>query len=401
MRGAKVADQSRTLPEPDWEADAAQHGRTEFPCGITVEPVTPLIGADVTGIDPTARLDDAQLDALSAALLRYKVLMIRSGGRWLMDVGEHTRLCQQLSGHWGIRADTPQKRLNASEGLTVHPFLPWRRGHRHIWPTGSVTGGGQQYRLRDSEDIENFEPFAAQKDRGAAPKPARRDAGRRRSAFRPGSFGSAALAQDSVNNGANAFHFDDGFFHQPPSAVVLNALVLPRVGGDTLFADMGAAFRGLHRALQERAISLTQTMDWRHTFPIWEAEAARRDAGDPFALHVEQLIHDYPPSTQPLIRKHPVTGELSIYSNLGFTRHINDVSAHESRELMGILSRMAERPEYQVRLRWRDVGDVCIYDNRITNHYAVADYGKVGPRALHHVALLGEPTEDADGRVIG
>ena len=109
----------------------------------------------------------------------------------------------------------------------------------------------------------------------------------------------------------------------------------------------------------------------------------------------------YKRQTQPLIRKHPVTGELSIYSNLGFTRHINDVSAHESRELMGILSRMAERPEYQVRLRWRDVGDVCIYDNRITNHYAVADYGKVGPRELHHVALLGEPTEDADGRVIG
>jgi taurine dioxygenase len=96
-----------------------------------------------------------------------------------------------------------------------------------------------------------------------------------------------------------------------------------------------------------------------------------------------------------------VTGELSIYANLGFTRRIDDVSDEESRELMAILCRMAERPEYQCRMRWRDAGDVCIYDNRITNHYAVADYGDVGPRALHHIALLGEPTMDAWGKVVG
>ena len=68
---------------------------------------------------------------------------------------------------------------------------------------------------------------------------------------------------------------------------------------------------------------------------------------------------------------------------------------------MALLCRMAERPEYQVRMRWQNEGDVCIYDNRNTNHYAVADYGNVGPRALHHIALLGEPTKDAYGNVIG
>ena len=145
-------------------------------------------------------------------------------------------------------------------------------------------------------------------------------------------------------------------------------------------------------------------MDWTHVSPIWMEEAERRsemDNHDSFWKHIEQLKADYPPSCQPLIRQHPVTGELSIYANLGFTRRIDDVSEKDSRELMAILCRMAERPEYQVRMRWQNEGDVCVYDNRITNHYAVADYGNVGPRALHHIALLGEATMDAFGNVIG
>jgi taurine dioxygenase len=268
-----------------------------------------------------------------------------------------------------------------------------------------------QYLLRDSEDVENFEPFASRKAAKKAGLPASEnggDASERTSnttkPYKPGTFGAFATARDSVKNGANGFHFDDGFFHQPPSAVVLNSMVLPKVGGDTIFADMGAAFRGLPEALQARAKGLTQTMDWRHAFPIWEEEAKRRaetENDNALEQHVEQLKRDYPPSLQPLVRQHPVTKELSIFANLGFTHHVNDVSPDESQQLVATLCRMAERPEYQVRMRWADEGDVCIYDNRITNHYAVADYGAVGPRTLHHIALLGEPTENAQGEVIG
>jgi alpha-ketoglutarate-dependent taurine dioxygenase len=408
--GVGTADKGSLL-STDWDALAASAGRVELPGGISVVPQTPLIGANVLGLNLAGEVTTSNLEAVTSALLRYKVLMIRSGGAWRMDVDQHTRFCQQLSRHWGITPDTEQKKSNNSEGLSVHPFLPWQRGSPHVWPTSAVTGGGKQYLLRDSEDVENFEPFAANKrprrthketlDQGTtrggpAPLPLK--------PYRPGTFGAAAMAQDAVSNGANGFHFDDGFFHQPPSAVVLNALVLPKVGGDTIFADMGAAYRGLAPELQAWAQGLTQTMDWRHVFPIWEAEAERRlqADGDPsFAQHVEVLKRDYPPSLQPVVRQHPVTGELSIYTNQGFTHHINDVSPEESRQLMALLGRMAERPEYQVRFRWNDPGDVCIYDNRITNHYAVADYGEVGPRALHHIALLGEPTRNAQGQAIG
>ena len=398
-----------TRKDIDWDVLAAEVGQIEFPHGITVIPLTPLIGAEVYGLDLTKPLNEPVVESITSALLRYKVLMIRSVGDWKMDVDAHTQFCQHLSAHWGLSPDTEQKRLNHSQGLTVHPFLPWQRGYPHIWVTSSVTEGGRQFQLRTTEDVENFEPFAARKlaNKARTSKPNKHQAANLQDSLRthkPGSFGGAALAQDSVNNGANAFHFDDGFFHQPPSAVVLNALVLPKVGGDTIFADMGAAYLGLPHALQERANNLTQTMDWRQTFPIWEEEAERRsldDKDNSFQKHVERLKRDYPPSQQPLIRKHPVTGELSIYANLGFTRHIDEVTEQESRQLMALLCRMAERPEYQVRIRWQNEGDVCIYDNRNTNHYAVADYGNVGPRALHHIALLGEPTKDAYGKIIG
>lgn len=387
----------------NWNDEVAQTGQIRLSGGAIVTPATPLIGADINGFDLEAGVDGDMLEDITRVLLRYKVIMLRSDGFWKMNAEQHTRLCQQLSAHWRIGPDTPQKRLNESRGLSVHPFLPWLKDYPHIWPTGSVTGGGQQFKIRAQEEVENFEVYRRDKSAvaGSSPKtPQRSD--KPIKTPKPGSFGASALRADSVENGANSFHFDDGFFHQPPSAVVLNAIVLPRLGGDTIFTDMGAAFEGLSPELQERCKQLTQTMDWS-TFTRWEQEADRRAAAgdDSLRVQVDQLKKDYPPSIQPLIRKHPVTGELSIYASNGFTQRINEVSAEEGRKILANLYRLAERPEYQVRLRWHDEGDVCIYDNRITNHYAVADYGQIGPRSLHHIALLGEPTHNAHGDVIG
>ena len=372
-------------------------------------PEAPLIGASISGIDLREPLDAAQLDVITDALMRFKVLMFRTSGAWRIDVDQHTRFCQQLSSHWGIHPDTPQKEHNHSAGLTVHPFLPWQCGYPHVWPTGSVTGGGMQHELRRDETIDNDAPFAARRNirrkdhRTRTPASPATSERPRLKPHRPGSFGMAAVQGDAVQNGANGFHFDDGFFDQPPSAVVLNSIVLPSVGGDTIFADMGAAFRGLPEDVQAWIVDLTQTMDWRHAFPIWEQEAKRRtdeDGDNALAHHVATLVEHYPPSRQPLVRRHPMTGELGIYANQGFTRAVEGLAAAESDALLGYLYRMAERPEYQVRLRWHDEGDVCLYDNRITNHYAVSDYGQVGPRSLHHIALLGEPTQNAEGEVI-
>ena len=109
---------------------------------------------------------------------------------------------------------------------------------------------------------------------------------------------------------------------------------------------------------------------------------------------------DYRPVIHPVVRQHPRTGALAIFVNRGFTDRINGVSEQENEDLLAALHRMAERPEYQARMRWKDAGDVLVYDNRNTNHYAVTDYHNLGARTLHHIALLGEPTKDAEGKVV-
>lgn len=419
LSGAPVAAAAQTpgAANVDWDTLIAAEGHVDFPGGIRVVPQTPLIGANLTGLDLTKPLTQAELEVLTSAFLRYKVLMIRSGGNWKMDLDQHTQFCQQISQHWGLFPDTSQKRMNNSAGMSVHPFLPWQRGYPHIWPTGSVTQGGKQATIRHLEDNENFEAYEGRKItrrkrmQEAREKKEASSTEKKENASQGYATGdaseaellNAAKAKDDVMNGANGFHWDDGFFHQPPSAVVLNSIALPKVGGDTIFADMGAAYRGLPEALRERAKELTATMSWDGFKATFVAEAKRRaeDGDNSYWDHVEKLKQDYPPSLQPVIRMHPQTGELSIYANRGFTNHINDVSAKESADILQTLTRMAERPEYQARMRWKDVGDVCVYDNRITQHYAVADYGKVGARALHHIALLGEPTKNAYGEVIG
>lgn len=386
----------------DWDEVVASVGHIDLPGGLQVVPCTPLIGAEVIGLDLKENpLTGVQLDLLTKAFLRYKVLMIRSGGRWKLDKDEHTRFAQQLSEHWNLRPDTEQKKLNHNKGLSVHPFIPQFRGYPHIWPV--VPTGGKQSERRETrpEDIVNVEQNRHLQRQSSLEKQKERPKGPQRTRW--SSQGGGPEENDSVR-GASAFHQDDGFFHQPPSAVVLNALELPKVGGDTVFADMEAAYRGLPAAMQEQIRPLTHTMGWEHIFTSWVQEAkvrSKEDGDDSFWEKIEEFRRDYPPSVHPVVRQHPVTGALSIYANRGFTSQINGLPAEEGRKLFRTLVQQAERPEYQVRMQWQNEGDVCVYDNRCTNHYAVSDYGNMGPRVLHHIALLGEPTKNADGEVIG
>ena len=157
--------------------------------------------------------------------------------------------------------NTPQKKMNHSNGMYVHPFLPWQKNYPHVWPTSSVASGGQQYKLRKDEDLENYEPFEGLK----AQKNNSSSAGKPPAMEGYGGYGGNDINgydKDTVRNGANAFHQDDGFFDQPPSAVVLNAKVLPKVGGDTIFADMEAAYNGLSDKLKNQIHGMTHTMDW-------------------------------------------------------------------------------------------------------------------------------------------
>ena len=82
---------------------------------------------------------------------------------------------------------------------------------------------------------------------------------------------------------------------------------------------------------------------------------------------------------------HPETGRRSLFVNPGFTRRIDGLSEPESRELLATLFDHILRPEFQVRHRWSP-GDVVIWDNRSTAHYATYDYGDFR-RIMHRVTV--------------
>ena len=174
----------------------------------------------------------------------------------------------------------------------------------------------------------------------------------------------------------NAWHSDVTWRAEPSLGSILRAVEVPPVGGDTLFADMAAAFRGLSPAMQAFCRSLTAVHDIARVF------AGR--LGKP----VEELHQQYPPQVHPLVRTHPETGEQALYVNTAFTSHVEGLSAKESDHLLAHLYAQAAIPEYQCRFRW-EPGSIAFWDNRAAQHYAASDYFPA-VRRMERVTIAGD-----------
>ncbi|WP_254910283.1 TauD/TfdA dioxygenase family protein [Micromonospora sp. NBS 11-29] len=106
------------------------------------------------------------------------------------------------------------------------------------------------------------------------------------------------------------------------------------------------------------------------------------------------------PVEHPVVRVHPETGRRGIFVNPGFTSHIVGVSEYESRAILDMLYAHLTKPEHIVRHRWRP-GDVAMWDNRSTAHYANRDYGDAR-RVMHRITLRGDvPVGPAEVRAAG
>ncbi|WP_371271398.1 TauD/TfdA dioxygenase family protein [Streptomyces sp. cf124] len=84
----------------------------------------------------------------------------------------------------------------------------------------------------------------------------------------------------------------------------------------------------------------------------------------------------------------PAAVRKGLFVNSGFTSHIVGVSEHESRGVLDILYAHLTKPEHVVRHRWQP-GDVALWDNRSTAHYANRDYGD-RHRVMHRITLRGD-----------
>jgi alpha-ketoglutarate-dependent taurine dioxygenase len=196
--------------------------------------------------------------------------------------------------------------------------------------------------------------------------------------------GQAILPIDSEQGKANSWHTDVTFVDRVPAISVLRAITLPPYGGTTVWANTVEAYRRLHPALQ----ALTRELRAVHS-NLYDYAAQRTQIGGVDVKeerYREEFRHLEFETEHPVVRIHPETGEPSLL--LGhFVRSFVGLSTTDSADLFALLQRHVTRLENTVRWTWRD-GDIAIWDNRATQHYAVADYDDL-PRRLHRVTIAG------------
>jgi taurine dioxygenase len=192
-------------------------------------------------------------------------------------------------------------------------------------------------------------------------------------------------ALDSADNGfADVWHTDVTFMRRPPLGSILRAVTLPPSGGDTNWADAQLAYDSLHPAVRRLVDGLTAVHDGTREFGYYLAQR-RGGQGNEWDGEVVTRLD---PVEHPVIRVHPETGRKGIFVNPGFTSHIVGVSEFESRAILDLLYAHLTKPEHIVRHRWR-TGDVAMWDNRSTSHYANRDYG-TDRRVMHRITLRGD-----------
>jgi len=202
------------------------------------------------------------------------------------------------------------------------------------------------------------------------------------------------LELDAQKGGKNArWHTDVTFVPAPPAASVLVADHTPEYGGDTQWLDLRTAYAQLNPVLQN-AINNLKAVHRISPLAYWgepfDSALSRDDAQRLFddALKVPPVLH-------PVVRVHPSTGRPSLFVNPGFTTHIAGFSRIESDNLLKLLYEHMTQPEFTLRHRWQP-GDVLMWDNRATAHYAIDDYG-TADRRMRRVTIRGSRTTGPDG----
>jgi taurine dioxygenase len=186
------------------------------------------------------------------------------------------------------------------------------------------------------------------------------------------------IAHDENNRGKeNTWHSDVTWRLKPSLGSILRAIDVPPIGGDTLFADMHAAYEALGDSMKQALSGLTAIHDFSRVF----------GRGLP-PEKLGALKREYPPAQHPVVRTHPETGEKSLYVNRAFTSHIVGMAPDESEKLLEFLYSRASIPEYQCRFRWRR-NSIAFWDNRAVQHYAVSDYFP-HRREMHRVTVVGD-----------
>jgi len=268
-----------------------------------IEPVGPTIGAEISGLDLTRTPDPETFQALEAALIEHKVIVLRDQH---ITTGQHVEI-GRLFGE-----------------LEIHPFRP--------------AGAFPEIMVLDNH-------------------------------------------KDNPVLSTDVWHSDTTFRQCPTRYTILRCLEIPETGGDTIWADMCAAYDGLSDVMKGMLGGLRAVHDFKN-FRVLFADS---EAGRERLRRMEAL---YPNPTHPVVRTHSVTGQKALFVNSQFTLGIEGMTERESQVLLDFLYQQAQAPEYQFRLRWAP-GTIAFWDNRSTQHYAANDYYP-NRRHMERVAVIGD-----------
>ncbi|MGY3034039.1 alpha-ketoglutarate-dependent taurine dioxygenase [Bradyrhizobium sp. USDA 4354] len=203
--------------------------------------------------------------------------------------------------------------------------------------------------------------------------------------------GTTLLELDSARGvRADLWHIDLSFVDAYPKILVLRGVVIPLVGGDTVWSNTAAAYLDLPPPLQRLADDLwaVHTSEFDFSAIVRPSEADRK-------LYDEFVARTRIESQHPVVRIHPETGERALVLG-SYVKRFVDIPKSDGQRLYNLFESHLTAPDNTVRWNWKQ-GDIAIWDNRATMHYAVRDYGDQG-RVVRRAAIDGEVPVSVDGR---
>lgn len=266
---------------------------------IQVKKLTPVIGAELKGVDLARRLSNRQFDEIHRALAENLVIFFRD---------QHM---------------TPEQHLDFGR----------RFGELHVHPAAPYVPSHPELMIIHADD-------------------------------------------KSPRANGEGWHSDVSCDTEPPMGSILYIRTAPEYGGDTLFANMYAAYEALSPRMQTYLEGLTAIHDGEDVYRGLYANYGVADKPS------------YPRAEHPVVRTHPVTGHKALYVNRGFTRHIVGIPRDESDGVLRYLFEHMENPLFQCRFRWAE-NSVAFWDNRCTQHRAMWDYWP-HTRSGNRVTVKGE-----------
>jgi len=172
--------------------------------------------------------------------------------------------------------------------------------------------------------------------------------------------------------GTGLWHTDGTPEECPPSAAMIGPVALPDYGGDTLFADMVAAWEALSPRFQRMLDGLEA---------LHSTDKPARRSGEP-AIYGKgsHFVH-------PAVLTDPKTGRRMLYVNAHYTERLIGLSERESAMVLQMLYEHINTPEFHLRWEWQ-ANDIAIWEERLTQHRACTDFS--GRRVMRRTAIKGD-----------